>query len=74
MTPMMLLNSHVTYSYIFYAYVLFLSIWGFEIFEFFFFFLGEIYGLGFVNLILYDHALHPYCIIIMFHAYLDVCN
>ena len=36
--------------------------WVFEIF-------CEIYGLGFVNLILYDHTLHPYCIIIMFHTF-----
>ena len=42
----------------------------FWVFEFF----CEIYGLGFVNLISYDHALHPHCIITMFHAYLDVCD
>ena len=38
------------------------------------FFRCEYYGLGYVNLILYDHALHPQCIITMFHAYLDVCD
>ena len=45
----------------------FKSFWAFEIF-------CEMYGLGFVNLILYDHALHRHCIITMFHAYLDVCD
>ena len=42
--------------------------------SFFFFFFGEIYWFGFVNLILYYQSLHPYCITIMFHAYLDVCD
>ena len=43
---------------------------GFGVFEFF----CKYCGLGYVNLISYDHALHPYCIITMFHAYLDVCD
>ena len=34
----------------------------------------EIYGLGFVNLISSNHALHPHCTITTFHAYLDVCD
>ena len=44
---------------------------GFEVFENilgFSVFL-EIFGLGFVNLIIYDHALHPCCILTMFHAF-----
>ena len=33
----------------------------------------EIFRMGFVFLILKHHALHLICIIIMFHAFLDVC-
>ena len=53
-----------------FLFLFFLAIfWGFWVF-----FRCEYYGLGYVNLILYDHALHPQCIITMFHAYLDVCD
>ena len=43
--------------------------WGFSKFLGGFWVFREIFGLGFVNLLLYVHALHSHCILTMFHAY-----